>query len=220
MYDKDLIERVCSLSCSRDDVARSQTAVKYDTEHPFKKYYSLNTVKGACDKYLRREWDDRFLANFACIYLWVLSGGFDDGVVEDLSSIESFLKDLIVDDLDSLSFFYEDYTDDEPRENIKERIKLFESYDYILATQSSWRAVYAMIGPFAEENGDQFVMLINDNAKEYMIIYSDFIDNGYADARFSFVSADEHIALEKKLRSDGYTLLSHSEEYYYSVTEE
>ncbi|MBQ8289857.1 MAG: hypothetical protein IJY01_03200 [Clostridia bacterium] len=36
----------------------------------------------------------------------------------------------------------------------------------------------------------------------------------------SFVSADEHIALEKKLRSDGYTLLSRSEEYYYSVTEE
>ena len=31
MFDKDLIERVCNLTCSKEDVCRDQTTIKYDS---------------------------------------------------------------------------------------------------------------------------------------------------------------------------------------------
>lgn len=39
MYDKDLIQRICDLTCTSNDVIINQTTIKYDTEHPFRKYY-------------------------------------------------------------------------------------------------------------------------------------------------------------------------------------
>ena len=35
MYDKELIQRVCNLTCLKEEVVRNQTTIKYDTEHPF-----------------------------------------------------------------------------------------------------------------------------------------------------------------------------------------
>jgi hypothetical protein len=52
MYDKELIQRVCNLTCLKEEVVRNQTTIKYDTEHPFKKYYSLSTIKGAIENEL------------------------------------------------------------------------------------------------------------------------------------------------------------------------
>ena len=95
-------------------------------------------------------------------------------------------------------------------------IKHFEYYDHVWQTRKQWRAVYAMIGPFAEENGDQYVALINDTTKEYMIIYSDHLENGFQDEHFKFVTQEEHILLIEQLKNSGYQILSCSEEYYYS----
>ena len=37
MYDKELIQKICDLTCSKTDVVRNQTTIKYDSNHPFKK---------------------------------------------------------------------------------------------------------------------------------------------------------------------------------------
>jgi hypothetical protein len=73
-----------------------------------------------------------------------------------------------------------------------------------------------MIGPFAEGNGDQFVALINDTTKEYMIIYSNHLKNGFEDECFKFITQEEHVSLIEQLKISGYQILSCSEEYYYS----
>ena len=80
MYDKELIQKVCELTCSKEDVVRDQTTIKYNTENPFKTYYNVSTLTGAFKKYIANEWDDQTLAHWACIYCWVLCGGFDDNV--------------------------------------------------------------------------------------------------------------------------------------------
>ena len=213
MYDKEMIRKVCDLTCSKEEVVRNQTTIKYDTEHPFKTYYNVSTVTGAITKYISKEWDDQTLAHWACIYCWILSGGFDDNVKEDLDTFEGFFRDAVTWDLDGLSFFS---AEDNDLQDMHECIKLFERYNHIWQTRKQWRAVYAMIGPFAEENGDQYVALINDTTKEYMIIYSDHLENGFQDEHFKFVTQEEHILLIEQLKNSGYQILSCSEEYYYS----
>ena len=212
MYDKDLIQRVCNLTCSKEDVVRSQTTIAYDKLQPFRKYYNVEAIKGAMEKFASDEWDDQTLAHWACIYCWILSGGFGDNVKEDLDTFEGFFRDVVTWDLDGLSFFS---AEDDESTDMHECIKLFEYYDHVWQTRKQWRAVYAMIGPFAEENGDQYVALINDTTKEYMIIYSDHLENGFQDEYFKFVTQEEHILLIEQLKNSGYQILSCSEEYYY-----
>lgn len=214
MYDKDLIQRVCDLTCSRDDVVRDQTTIKYDTLHPFRKYYNIETIKGAIEKFISKEWDDITLSHWACIYCWVLSGGYGDTVTEDLNSLEGYLRDVIIWDLDGLSFFDAEYGDD-PIKSIRNTIELFEDYDHIWKTLTEWNAVYAMIGPYAEENQDQYVVIINNIVKEYMIVYSGHLENGFEDKYFKFIPQEDFIKLIDQLKTNGYKMLSCSEDYYY-----
>ena len=212
MYDKELIQKVCDLTCSKEEVVRNQTTIKYDTVHPFKTYYNVSTITGAINKYISNEWDDQTFAHWTCIYCWILSGGFDDNITEDLNTLEGFLRDVVTWDLDGLSFFSDECTD---LQDMHDCIKLFECYDHIWQTRKQWRAVYAMIGPSAKENGDQYVALINDTTKEYMIIYSDHLENGFEDEYFKFIAQAEHVLLIEELKNSGYQILSCSEEYYY-----
>ena len=52
MYDKELIERICNLTCSKEDVWRYQSTINYDSEYPFRKYYDVNIIIGAINKYI------------------------------------------------------------------------------------------------------------------------------------------------------------------------
>lgn len=212
MYDKELIQKVCDLTCTKADVARESTTIKYDTEHPFRKYYSFATIKGAIEKYLSNAWDDRTLTGWACKYCWILSGGFEDNIIDDLNSFERFFSDFLTWDLDGLSFFSAEYQEEN---EIEEVLARFAHYDHIWQTRTEWEVVYAMIGPCAEVNEDQYALLVNKTRKEYMIMYSDHLENGYEDAYIHFVSQDAYIALVEQLKADGYTMLPRSEEYYY-----
>ena len=211
MYDKALIQRVCDLTCSRDDVIRNQTTIQYDTVEPFKKYYSIITIKGAIEKFISQEWDDRTLAHWACIYSWVLTGGCSNTTAEHLTPLQRFLDRVIVWDLDGLSFFCVSGDEDHVK-LLRDTMQVFENYDHILKTCEEWRIFDATIGPHDEDNGARWVLLINDTKTEYMILYSDRVCE---DAFFNRVKAEEFIRLVEDLKSTGYTVLTCSEEYYY-----
>ena len=220
MYDKELTQKVCNLTCTKKDVVRDQTKIKYDNEHPFRKYYSAETMKGAIEKFLSNEWDDQMLSHWACIYCWILLGGCDyANITADLNTFERFLRDVITWDLDGLSFFDIEYFDDyiERMHNTKQ---FYEDFDHIWQTRDEWKAVYAMIGPNAEENGEQYVTLVNDTTKEYMLIFSDHIENGFEDEHFRFITQDAFIAYIEQLKSKNYKILSCAEEYYYTELED
>lgn len=219
MYDKELIERVCSLTCERSEVVRPQTEIKYDTEHPFKKYYSLAAIKGAIEKYLAGEWDDCMLSHWACVYCWILLGGCDyESITEDLNSVEEFLRDIITWALDGLSFF--DATCEEDGWDLRASADDYEKYDRIWQTRDGWRIVYAAFKPIDDLCNSQYSLLINDTAKEYMIAYADLLENGSEDGHFRFVSREEFIAQVEQLKADGYTLIPEAEECYYEDVEE
>lgn len=211
MKNNELIRKVCELTCVKKEVLINQTTVKYDTDNPFTKYYSLSTIKGAIEKYLSKEWDDQTLSHWACLYCWILSGGFKDKAKENLNSFEQFIKNCITWELDGLSFFD---SEGEEQGEMQEWVELFENYDHIWQTRKDWKAVYTE-GPYAKENGDQYVLLINEKTKEYMIAGSDYLDNGYEDGYFKFVSPKEHLAVVKRLKNEGYSILKCVEDYYY-----
>ena len=213
MYDKELFQRICDLTCSKDDVIRSQTSMEYDTVEPFKKYYSIATIKGAMEKFISQEWDDRTLAHWACIYSWILTGGCRD-TEEHLTPLQRFLCGVIVWDLDGLSFFGDEYCEDSIK-LLRDCIQVFENYDHILKTHGEWRVLNATIGPYDESNGARWVLLINNRRSEYMILYADFSDNPCEHTFFKRVKAKEFIRHVEDLKSKDYTLLTCSEEYYY-----
>jgi|GEM_PF-1462409 hypothetical protein len=215
MFDKELIERVCNLSITKKDVCINQEAINYDYEYPFHKYYNVNTIIGAINKYLYKEWDAETLAHWCCIYNWILCGGFHDELKEDLTSLEQFIFDVISWDLDGLSFFDEDYLEEGISE-IYKWIEMYKAWDYILQTRDNWKAMYAMVGENAEFNEDQFVVLINDITKEYMIIHSNHLENGFEDEFFKYIKENEFISLIEKLNKGEYKIISCSEEWYYS----
>ncbi|MBQ7344363.1 MAG: hypothetical protein IJW53_06360 [Clostridia bacterium] len=222
MYDEELTRKICNLTFSKDEIDVSQTDVKYDTSHPFRKYYKPETIKGAMEKFISGEWDDRVFSHWSCIYCWILSGGCGKSgeITEDLNTLEGFFRDVICWDLDGLAFFSADYQDEDPITVMRKEIKLFEDYDHIWQNIGEWRLVYAMIGPYAEENEDQFVALINDRSKEYMIIYSDHIKNGFQDKHITFVSQEEFIKLIERLRREDYKVLPCAEKYFYMEIED
>lgn len=77
-----------------------------------------------------------------------------------------------------------------------------------------------MVGPNAEFNQDQYVVLINDTTKEYIIIYSDYLENGFEDEYFQYVSEKKFIHLIEQLKEKKYTILRYSEGFYYDEISE
>lgn len=215
MHDKDLIEKICNLTCDKNDVYRNQTTINYDYEYPFKKYYDVNIIIGAFNKYLSKEWDDRTLAGWFCIYNWIICGGFHDDLKENLNSLEEFLKDVISWYLDGLSFFDEENYLEDGMNDVYSWIDGFKNLDHIWQTRNDWKAVYAMVGKFAAFNENQYVVLINEKLNEYIIIHSDHLENGFEDEIFKYTTEEEFAKLIEKLK-ENYKIISCSEEFYYS----
>ena len=217
MYDKDLIERVCNLTCSKEDVCRDQTTINYDCEYPFRKYYDVNIIIGAINKYITKEWDDQTFAGWCCIYNWILCGGFSKNLKEKLNPLEEYLFEDLSWTLDGLSFFDAEYYFEESEDEIYEIIEGFKNWNHVWQTRDSWKGVYATIGELDMINGEQYVLLINDNLKEYMILFSGHLSNNYKHQNkyLRYTTKNKFVKLVEKIK-DEYKIISRSEEFYYS----
>ena len=215
MYDKEIIERICNLTCEKEDLIGSQTDIKYDKERPFKKYYNVDTIVKAFEKYHNKQWDDDALSYWCCKYLWVLEGGYQRGANDDLNPFEYFFKEAICWELDALAFFDEEYYDDVDGAL---NADFFIDMDHIWQTRDGWRGIYAPIGKYDEYNKSQYVLLFNDKLKEYSIIYSSsFLKNNYNNQNeyLKYISATKFINKVEELKNSNYKLISCSEEEYY-----
>lgn len=219
MYDKELIERICNLTCSKEDLLENQTSsINYDSEYPFRKYYDVNIIIKAINKYISKEWDDQILARWCNKYNWILCGGFSNDVKEDLNPLEQYLFDDLSWGLDGLSFFDEETYFEESKDEIYGIIESFKKWDHIWQTRDSWKGVYAPIGVFNLTNGDQYVLLVNETLKEYVILFSaGHLSNNYKHQNdyLRYTSRNKFAKMVEKLK-DEYKIISRSEKFYYS----
>lgn len=218
MNDKDLIEKICNLTCSKEDIDISTDDITYDTERPFKKYYNADTVIGAFNKYLCKAWDDRTFAIWCYLYNYIICGGFGCNANDDLNPLEKLLMYIISYDLDGLSFFDEfDYHKICGADVFRKWSEEYKNWDHILNTIDDWKGICAQIGPDAEFNQSQFVVVFNKQLKENMIIYADLCDATDDNEIFRRVTEEEFDKAIEELRADGYSLLSCHEDVYYSM---
>lgn len=210
MYDKEFIQRVCELTCTKSIIPDDLSTVKYDTAQPFKKYYSFSIIKRAIEKFISKEWNDQALAHWANAYNWILSGGFADGASDDLDEFEKLCSGAIAWNLDGLSFFSGKHTKKNGQQ-MYEAIQLFETFDHIWQTREQWEAVCKVIDKNDKYDTEQQIALVNKKAREYAVIYSYDPKNESEDSRRSFVGKEEFDKMIDTLKKDGYKPLSCSE---------
>ena len=214
MLNKELIEKACNLTCSKDDMVIDQSEMQFDIDHPFRKYYDVNIIVKAIQKYECGEWDDVTLAYWANFYNWVICGGFDDNVVEELDEFEILIKHIICWDLDDLSFFEDDGDDMYP-----DLAEGFIDLDSILKTTEEWKYYYAYVGKFDRYNRNPYILLVNDKEKKYMLVHG-------VEGIYSRLNEQEHrmkrrdfIKYVEKLNEENYEVLSYAEGSFYEDIE-
>ena len=217
MFDKDLIEKICKLTCTKDDVCRNQSTINYDIDNPFCKYYDINIIIDAINKYISKDWDDQMLAGWFCIYNWILFGGFNNKVNEDFNPLEKYLIEDLSWFLDGLAFFDKDNYFEESEDEIYDITNKLKHWDHIWQTRNEWKGIYATIGKNDKINGQQYVLLINDNLKEYMILFSIHLTNNYKNQNeyLKYTTRNKFVKLVEEIK-DKYKIITYSEDLYYS----
>lgn len=218
--DNNIIKKICNLTCTKEDLNISRDDIKYDLDNPFKKYYNFELISNAFKRYLNKDWSASLLGHWCYFYLYILCGGFKEEVKENLNSIEELLKEVITWDLDGMAFFNDSVASEEDDvENLHKWLNDLKSLDVVYSSSTKWKGYTASIGPDAIKNGDQYVLLVNDESKQYIIIFTNFFEN-CGDKSIKYVN--EKVFKEKvdNVKAKNYTLLNYSEEFYYQDIDE
>ena len=175
MFDKKMYEKIFTVSCTFEELRkflRDTKKTEWDLHNAFEKYYSLAYILSAIQKYKTKQINDRFLANWACAYNWIISAGLDFQSKTN-HKIKEIIAFEISDWLDSLSFFDED----EEVCDIEQYINVFSTLDKIYNSINDWEFEYAPTNEFCDENGDIWLLLINIKEGLFLKLFHE----GYGD---------------------------------------
>lgn len=168
MTEKTLIQKICDSCCSMEELKEFVLAIdrqEYDTENAFGKYYSLDRIIRAIEKYQNNEISADYLAYWANAYDWIIMGGFK----ADSDSSEVTFGELIVWEisewLDGLSFFDEVSLDFYDLEKYK---RAFSDLDRIMKNENAWNAVHTVGRRWNDEEVE--VLAVNAKDREWFLL--------------------------------------------------
>ena len=208
MYNKCLFEKICNVSCSFAELEKfvsDMSKEEFDLENPFEKYYNVEAIISAIEKYQSNQISTSFLAYWMNAYNWIIMGGFKIDNSDESISLKEFLIWTISDWLDSLSFFNwgEEYYN---LEDYKNTYRVLDSF---------WKDIGQCEAVFAEDgyNDDDVVVLItNNNSKSFARIYGELDYNNEA-IDFEKVEPSCLENRAKQLNDSGYKELKYNLEY-------
>ena len=175
MFDKKMYEKIFTVSCTFEELEIFVVDIdkkEFDLDNAFERYYSLNYILLAIQKYKAKQISDKFLAYWACAYNWIISAGLDFQSKTN-HKIKEIIAFEISDWLDSLSFFDED----EEVCDIENYINVFSTLDKIYNSINDWEFEYAPTNEFCDENGDIWLLLINIKGGLFLKLFHE----GYGD---------------------------------------
>ena len=79
MYNKELFEKVLNLTCPSDELEKfceKSDEREYDTDNAFEKYYNVEYVFNAIDRYKNKEISGNYLACWMNAYNRIIMAGF------------------------------------------------------------------------------------------------------------------------------------------------
>ena len=173
MFDKASFEKICSLTCTYDELKRFNSKIdekELDVDNSFEKYYSLDVILKCIQLYKDKRITDKYLAYWCNSYNWIIMGGFQFKGKADVATI---LIWTISGWLDSLSFF------DAAYHNLDAYIANFRALDSIYKNHKKWEIFYS----FGTDTYDDYepvndisVLFINKTKNVYYTLSSDGCD--------------------------------------------
>ena len=209
MYNEQLIQDICNLDCSCDEISKFCASVrkkKVRQNNSFDKYYNLNTVLTALIKFEQGEASDLEMLYWAEAYYYLIA----DGVKVEhgqRTTLRQYIKQSIVDSVYDLVDYFDNY-DKQYSVNINKYKLRFCLLDYVLGDVDNCKAM------FSRKNArDRFpiALIVNDD-KEYFIKHlyyfgdwdPDISENRTEFTEISMRNAKKRIA---RMRQLGYTNL-------------
>ena len=212
MFDKELFNKICDVSCEGDELKKFVTNIdkkEFDLNNAFNKYYKVERIICAIEKYQAKKIDAKFLAYWSTAYGWIIMGGFKIENGDKSVSLKDFLIFEISDWLDSLSFF----DGDDDFYHLKDYKTTVKVLDSVLQDVDDCEAVFAIDADEDDEDYDYYahyveVLIKNDNAKYFIKVYTDCI---YPDDNvlFSQVKPEELENQATQLQKQGYRELKY-----------
>lgn len=214
MQVKDLIEKVCTLSCTKEDLVLDYSSIKNiklkDSECSFIKYYNLNTIFEAFNKCINKEWNIETLVSWCSIYTGIIEGEFLVTSKIEFKGVERLIYDLITTELDIFPGMYADeicYLDEKP-----EILNKLKFYDNLWQQRKDLKA-FTIERDLDPNAISVLTLLINEKTKEYMTVSS--IEDVIFDESIHRVNINELKQLILKLETDKYKLVNYNENMYY-----
>lgn len=209
MENKTLLEKLLGLTCTYEEL---DSDIEYEAEESadtFKKYYDIELIKKAHNLFVDGTWDDNMFGKWCCAYLSLLTVNENN---EGYTPIEELAKEQIIWDLDGLSFFDKTILEEEP-EFLADSIVALQTLDTIYKTSTSWK-VYSHVGIYMDECDDQYMLLVNEETKEYAIVFTIFYEDREVEESYEYLTVEEFKEKVNQLKESNYSVLHYAENYY------
>lgn len=161
--------------CSFDELAEFSVNMsvkkEFDFNNSFNKYYNLDKILMAIEKYLNKTINAEYLTYWANVYNWILMASyfFNDNYS---NSFKQLLRNSISWELDALSFF-DSENEKQDKKNLKKFIVDFKILDYLYNKINNLMIYYASYKDefdqtiikvlFVDEKNNVFHVLETDN---------------------------------------------------------
>ena len=195
MYNKDLYNEIINASCSFEELEFFVSDIdkkEFDLNNAFEKYYDVEKILYAINRYENKEVDDKYLAYWMNAYNWIIMAGFK---IESKNNEIAFLDWVmweISDWLDSLSFF----DDSDDWFNLDDYKNSFKIIDGIYKNINEWDCVFAHTDEWGGNDDDVVLLVVKDKTKELVKIYASL---DYLNEKVDFPRIEED-ELEKKIK--------------------
>lgn len=170
MNKSDLIEKVCSINITLEELKEFFNSNIEFTGDFFDKYYSLDLITNVINKFSNNEITNVYFKHWIKAYLEIVNC-IDIENVNDEKIIEMFVKYeiigilLTISNIDEISEF-----------KLKEFIKGLNNLDSILESINNWNGYFT---PTKEQDfgEDQYILLVNEKEKKYVVFFAYVLDN-------------------------------------------
>lgn len=208
MYDKNFYRKLidCDLTFEELRSFFPQNKNEYDLDNSFDKYFNLIKIKNAVTLYKNGSISDKYLANWACAYNWiVMASVWNSDSNGKMNNLKDNLLYAISDWLDGVSFFdaslgvYEDNYLDTFYNQIE---SMFIAYQNL----PDWYAYYTEdTGNYDDEYGNFCVeiLCVNDKEKQFFTMCGELVpDNALRENRLDYREYGRKI---KAIQTGGYS---------------
>ena len=204
MYNKKLYEEICNVTCTWEDLETFCTLIdenEFDLDNSFEKYYNLNSITTAIEKYEHKQITADYLAYWTNAYNWILMANeWNADNYINSSKFKMHIREQISELLDALSFF-----DEESKRyyKLKKYKKEFVLYDKLYKEAETLDIWEWPITDICGEDFD-FIIAINHSEQNYTKLFDEmYIDIDMSD-NISKKSLSEIESKINELHKNGY----------------